>query len=115
MRNRSSLYSNRQKKLTADPHRDCCFLNFINFINMDNRHNRIITKASKKNMPPISPGVVDSENIYFKAILRINNDIKIIGKAFVVLTYKSSALTSYFVVHIITIENKRPIKTDSKI
>src|SRR5699024_3157681 len=72
-----------------------------------------MTKASRKNMPPISPGVVVSENIYLSAILASSSPIKIIGKAFVCLTYNSEFLTSYFVVIISTIENTAPISTVS--
>ena len=64
-------------------------------------------------MPPISPGVVVSENIYLSAILASSSPIKIIGKAFVCLTYNSEFLTSYFVVMISTTENTAPISTVS--
>ena len=68
-----------------------------------------MTNASRKNIPPISPGVVFSDNIYFNAILASSSPIKIIGNAFVCLTYSSAFFTSYFVVIISTIENTAPI------
>src|SRR5699024_9417403 len=101
-------------KKTASHHTAaCCFLNSLCLISIDKRQIPIMTKASRKNMPPISPGVVVSENIYLSAILASSSPIKIIGKAFVCLTYNSEFLTSYFVVIISTIENTAPISTVS--
>lgn len=102
-------YSHKIKK-TAHRHATaCCFLKSLCLINIDKRQIPIITNASRKNIPPISPGVVFSENIYFNAILASSRPIKITGNAFVCLTYSSEFLTSYFVVIIRTTENIAPI------
>ncbi len=44
---------------------------------MDNLHTTIMTNASRKNMPPISPGEIDIDKIDFKEVLMINNANKI--------------------------------------
>ena len=103
-------YSFSKHKITAYRHATaCCFLKFLCLRNIDKRQIPIMTNARRKNIPPISPGVVFSENTYFNAILASNRPIKIIGKAFVCLTYNSEFLTSYFVVIISTAENTAPM------
>src|SRR5699024_12173167 len=93
-------------KKTASHHTAaCCFLNSLCLISIDKRQIPIMTKASRKNMPPMSPGALVRENIYLSAILASSSPIKIIGKAFVCLTYNSEFLTSYYVVIIRTSEN----------
>ena len=77
---------------------------FIHY-GLDILHIKIITNANKKNMPPTSPGVVSKDITYFMTILNTKSVIKMIGNAFVCLTYKSWFLTSYFVVKIKTKEN----------
>ncbi len=44
---------------------------------MDSLHTTIMTNANRKNMPPISPGEIDIDNIDFKEVLIINNANKI--------------------------------------
>lgn len=82
---------------------------------MLNRHITIMTNASRKNMPPISPGEILMDKIDFSTTLNTSNVTRINGKSLDCLTYNAPSLSSYLVVTTSMTEKTAPIMIDSPI